>query len=89
MWGYAGGNNDSKVLYAENFNPRTALSVWQDLVYNKWWTRESGKTSSDGKYSVSGFYGDYDVTASANGKTKTVSASFHKGQDNTITITLD
>ena len=89
MWGYAGGNNDSKVLYDENFNPRTALSVWQDLVYNKWWTRESGKTSSDGKYSVSGFYGDYDVTASANGKTKTVSASFHKGQDNTITITLD
>ena len=89
MWGHAGGSDNSKPLYDKDYNPRKALEVYQDLVYNKWWTRESGNTSQDGTYSVKAYYGDYDITVSANGKTKTVNASCHKGDDNTVVVTLD
>ena len=50
---------------------------------------ESGTTDANGQYVTRGFHGDYDITAAANGKTKTVSAQCYKGNDNTIVITLD
>ena len=89
MWGFKGGTGDRYVLYDKDWNAKPALTSWQDLIYNKWWTNESGTTNANGEFALRGFYGDYDITASANGKTKTVSASCHKGSDNTIVITLD
>ena len=49
----------------------------------------SGKTNAEGKYNLRGFYGDYEITAEKDGKTKTVSVPCRKGNDNTITIVLD
>ncbi len=89
IWGHYGGANNARVLYTGDFTPRLTLEVWQDLIYNKWWTNEAGLTNADGEYAVKGYYGDYDITVSANGKEKTVEAHCHKGQDNTIVITLD
>ena len=64
--------------------------VYQDLVYNKWWTRDAkATTNAEGKATVRGFYGDYDVTVNANGKTKTVMAAYHKGYDNVLEITVE
>lgn len=89
MWGYKGGTGGRYVMYDDNWNEKPGLSVWQDLIYNKWWTSESGSTSQDGSFATRGFYGDYDITVTADGKTKTVSVPCHKNNDNTITITLD
>ena len=90
LWGYKGGLGDRYVLYDNNWNEKPGLNAWQDLIYNKWWTNESGTTSAAGLFTTSGFYGDYDITVTTkDGKTKTVSVPCHKGYDNIITITMD
>ncbi len=81
--------NNKRIFYDENGNAKPAMEVWQDLIYNKWWTNESGKTGADGVFSARGFYGDYDVSVTANGKTKKVSVPLYKNGDNTVTVTLD
>ena len=61
-----------------------------DLVYNKWWTKDAkAVTDAQGKATVRGFYGDYDITVSANGKSKTVSAPLYKANNNVIEIVLN
>ena len=87
MWGFAGS---SYVLYDyEMKNAKPALSVWQDLIYNKWWTNEEGNTGNDGSLSIRGFYGDYDITVTgADGKTVKQTAHFSKDSSNTVEIVL-
>ncbi len=46
-------------------------------------------TDANGKATIRGFYGDYNVTVTANGVTKTAMAAFHKGYNNTLEIVLD
>jgi hypothetical protein len=58
-------------------------------VYNKWRTRIKGSTGADGTFRARAYYGDYDVSVSANGKTKTVETHWYKGQNNTIVVTLE
>ena len=76
-------------IYNPDWTLKPSGEQFVDLVYNKWWTEEKRKTNDEGTYSVRGYYGDYDITVSANGKTKTVSVPCRKGNDNTIVITLD
>ncbi|MBE7054374.1 MAG: hypothetical protein E7391_08945 [Ruminococcaceae bacterium] len=89
MWGFKGGTNNKYVLYDNDWNEKKGLEAWQDLIYNKWWTDESGTTDANGTFATRGFYGDYDITVTVNGVSKTVSVPCHKGNDNLVTITLD
>ena len=79
----------NKLIFDRDWNLKPIGEQFIDLVYNKWWTRESGKTGDDGAYKTRGYFGDYDITVSANGKTKTVSAKLYKNSDKNIVITLD
>ena len=78
-------------LFDRQFNKKPGWYQWNDLLYNKWWTRdEHTVTDSDGKGQVRGFYGDYDVTVTVDGEeVKTEMAAFHKGYENELVITLD
>jgi GH35 family endo-1,4-beta-xylanase len=91
MWGFFTGDHwlNNAPVFDANFGLKESGKQYIDLVYNKWWTRESGTTGADGAYSVRGYYGDYDITVSANGKTQTVEARCYKGQDNIITVVLE
>jgi len=90
MWGWKGGGKDNKYpLYDGDGQPKEGLAIWQDLLYNKWWTKENGKTNANGEFNVRGYYGDYDVTVNVNGTSKKVSAPFYKDKNNTLIITLD
>ncbi len=80
----------SSPVYDSNRNLKTTGKIFADLVYNKWWTKDAkATTNAEGKATVKGFNGDYDVTVSANGQTKTAMVAFHKGYDNIFEITLD
>ncbi len=83
-----GASTEGCVLADYNYNLTRAGLMYQDLFYNKWWTNEQGTTSSDGTFSTRGFYGEYTVTASKDGKTAAVDATCYKGTNNTIVITL-
>ena len=75
-------------FFDKEWNLKLSGEQYIDLVYNKWWTKESGKTNSKGTYSVKGYYGDYLITASKDGKTATADVKCYKGNDNTIEIIL-
>ena len=91
MWGFTDAHHwlKSAPVFDKDYNIKKSGEQYLDLVYNKWWTQEDGKTTADGSYQTRGYYGDYLITASANGKSKTVDVKCYKGADNTITITLD
>lgn len=91
MWGFNSGMhwlNNAPVLNSD-WTLKASGEQYLDLVYNKWWTDESGVTGTDGTYSTRGFYGDYDVTVTVNGTAKTVQSQFYKGQTNTIEIVVE
>ena len=90
MWGFNDKNHwlDNAPLFDGNWNLKLSGEQYVDLVYNKWWTQEEGKTDANGSFSTKGYYGDYLITASANGKSATVDVQCHKGNNNTIEIVL-
>ncbi len=91
---YSGGTSKAlegcAPLYDVNFKEKLGLKTWQDMLYNKWWTRDAKATTGvDGKGTVRGFYGDYDITVRVNGQVvATDMAAFHKGYENVYEITL-
>lgn len=92
LWGFwdsTSANLSARIMYNFDMSIRLAGLEYQDLVYNKWWTREKGKTSSDGSFSTRGFYGDYTVKVKANGQTKKVDVSLRKADDRTVTVVMD
>ncbi|MBE7046253.1 MAG: hypothetical protein E7396_02440 [Ruminococcaceae bacterium] len=90
MWGYWDDSNIKPYapLYRSDWSLRESGQVYEDLVYNKWWTEEEAITDGKGAANIRGFYGNYDITVEHNGKTKTVSADFYKNEENIIKIVL-
>ena len=90
VWGFRNGENGTnKILMNKDFSLTMGGEQYADLVYNKWWTKEEGKTDANGTFNTRGFYGEYIITATANGKTKSVNASFVKDGSNTCVIVLN
>jgi GH35 family endo-1,4-beta-xylanase len=88
-WGIRGGDENSYVAYREDWTPRASYDQMIDLIYNKWWTDEEGRTDKDGTFDFRGYYGAYDITVIANGVKKTVSVDLFKGGENTVTVVME
>jgi len=92
MWGFWDGSNFEPYspVYDKEWNLKPAGKQIVDLLYNKWWTRDAkANTDSDGRATIRGFFGDYDVTVRHNGQEKKVMCSFGMGYDNTLYVTMD
>lgn len=59
--------------FRDDWSIKPAGQVWLDLVMKAWWTNETLETGSDGMARTRGFLGDYEVTVSHHGKSKTLS----------------
>jgi len=69
-------------IYWGNFGPNGILNPNAELsemgcalayfMYDKWWTNEAGTTGADGTFGTRGYFGEYNITVTADGKTKTV-----------------
>ena len=46
-------------------------------------------TDKDGKAVINGYYGDYDVEVTSNGKTVKTMVAFHKGYNNVLEIVVE
>ncbi len=76
-------------FYGQTWDERKpSLDVYENLVFEEWWTEEAGTTSADGSFSTSGFKGDYDITASDGDVTRTVRATLSDG-GRTVEVVLD
>lgn len=64
MWGFWAGANWIPVssLYKRDWSPTPAAEAYQDLIYNEWWTKNSGTAGKNGMFSIPAFYGKYKVT---------------------------
>lgn len=90
MWGFWEGQTwrPNTGLYRVDWSEKPALTAYQSLVFNEWWTEETGVTSNAGEFSVRGFKGDYLVEVTAGGFSETQSLSLLDGQTIEITVPL-
>ena len=91
LWGHwdsSAKTKGNRIMYNNDWTLKPAGKVFQDLFYNKWWTKEAGKTDANGEFNVKGYFGDYTVTATANGKTVSIDVPCYKGNNNTIEIVV-
>ena len=72
MWGFWENSNWIPVssMYRADWTITPTGEAFRNLVFNEWWTKESGKADNKGIYSISAFYGKYQITAG--GVTKVV-----------------
>ncbi len=75
MWGFweVGHWIPESAMWKKDWTPTPQALAYRDLVFNKWWTKVSGKADKKGMYKTDAFYGDYLITS--NGKTKKVTLS--------------
>ena len=89
-WGFWEGRHwrTDAAYFRKDWSPKPAALAWIDLVTNKWWTRASGETGADGVYKVRGFLGDYEITVTQGGRTKTIHTALKK-ENAPVEITLE
>lgn len=72
MWGFWEGSHwkPETALWRKDWSPKPAAEVWKHWVTQTWHTDETLKTDAQGKVSLRGFFGRYDITI--DGKTQSV-----------------
>ncbi|MBT7163803.1 MAG: glycoside hydrolase, partial [Victivallales bacterium] len=90
MWGFWAGNHwkPDLVLYRRDWSKKPAAVAWEDLVFRRWWTEESGKTGPDGFLKTRGFLGDYEIAVERAGTVKKTT-SVLEGAGVLVTVPLD
>ncbi len=75
MWGFWEGDHwqPHTAMWKRDWTATPQALAYRDLVFNKWWTKTSGKADDDGTFKVDAFYGDYIITS--NGQEKKVTLS--------------
>ena len=74
MWGFWEGKHwkPDAALYRKDWSIKPNGQAWLDLVGRDWRTDEAGQTGPDGVLRTRGFLGDYSITVTAGGKTRSV-----------------
>jgi len=75
-------------LWRSDWSIKPNGQAYLDLVYKDWWTDTKGNTAANGAFVTRGFTGDYEVTVTAGGKTKTVQTALPTAGQ-TLQVTLD
>ena len=90
MWGFWAGRHwkPDAALFSRDWTLRPHGNVWKDLVLKTWWTDATGRTDARGRFTTRGFLGDYEVTAAAGGKGRSVRAQLQKA-GSSVTVRLD
>ncbi len=73
MWGFWDTNHwlGDGPLYTKDWKLKPSGKVWQTLTQKTWRTNAKGTTDGSGKYATRAFFGTYQITVSACGKTTT------------------
>ena len=79
-WGFWEGRHwrSDAAYFRKDWTPKPAALAWIDLVMNKWWTRTAGETDEQGLYKARGFLGDYEITVTQGGRSKTIRTTLKK-----------
>ena len=81
-WGAIGG------ILKQNNDLTPMGEILAYLAYHKWWTNAKAKTADDGAFTTRGYYGEYAITVTANGKTKTVPVQLFTGGQTSFDVVM-
>ena len=75
-------------MLRKDLSPKPVYTALKELIRKRWTTKTEGKTDADGRFSFTGFHGEYAARISRNGKV--IEQSFHVGRQkrNTVNIVL-
>lgn len=76
----------SGAYYDSDWTLRENGEQYLDLVFEQWWTDESGETADDGVYATRGFKGDYEITAEKGALSGEATVTI---DDDTDTVTVE
>lgn len=64
MWGFWDGAHwhGNAPMFYQDWTLKPAGEAFIDLVYNQWWTEESGLANANGEFRLRGFKGTYKIT---------------------------
>lgn len=62
---------DDAPLFYEDWTPKPGHDAYVDLVFDQWWTSESGTADDTGVYTTDAFLGSHEVTVTAGGESTT------------------
>ncbi len=67
MWGFWEGAHwlPQAAMLRKDWSARSNLAVWRELVLKRWWTDVTVTTDAEGRASLRGFKGDYEITSGA------------------------
>lgn len=89
FWGFWEGNmwRPNGALLNKDWSSKPAHHAYRELVYNDWWTQESGQTNRNGSWQTQAFKGRHKVSVTKDGQT--VEQEITLGDDPaTVTIQL-
>ncbi len=75
-------------FYDKDWNERPAKAVWDNMVNNEFKTKETLYTDAQGRVTLRGFTGNYEITCTANGTAATTEFTLTKGGANTVNFTV-
>ena len=75
-------------MLRDDLSPKPVYDRLVQLIHNEWRTQSQGATPASGSYAFRGFYGQYQVSVTLNGVTKTVPLHVVKGGDNRVTVSF-
>jgi hypothetical protein len=69
-------------------SPKPAYEVLHDLIKGKWWTRTEVKTAGEGRATLDGFFGEYELTARYAGRETHGKLALEPGLNTTVEVAL-
>jgi GH35 family endo-1,4-beta-xylanase len=89
MWGFWEGRHwiPDGAMVRKDWTTKPMYDAWREMVYQRWWTNETGLTAEDGTLTTRGFLGQYQIEVKSGDKTQTVPATL--GSDGaTVSVIL-
>ena len=83
----AGENIYYGALLRHDMSPKPAFFALDELI-NKTWRTNISDTAKNGEFNMKGFYGEYEVKATVDGKTTVLNIHLKKGADNQFKIVI-
>ncbi len=70
FWGFWEGSHwrPNAALFRKDWSEKPNLEAYRNLVFNEWWTNETGVTNESGEFSLRAFKGTYQITVDAHEK---------------------
>jgi hypothetical protein len=90
LWGFWEKSHwqPDAALYRADWSSKPNALIFTEMVFKEWWTNENGVTGADGKFTMRGFKGGYNVTVAYQRAVQTVAATIDDEGELTVKLNV-